>query len=342
MAPTSWVYPLSKLELVDELAAREMDTVGSFAELRARLVAHIAALPGSDMLGSRLVQRNPCRVMYVSPADMAPSHSVDAGITREPCAADALLSHTPDAQCSAMGGHNKLAQSVVADLVGKLHVIDGTDHVALCSFLVEATSISDLELLPFRPFILSLLTRFQGELPVRCIRILRQVDTWDLFCHTLLRESCTPFVLEDLLRGQVTRRFQAPGENFDHFVTHIFQSARVLRFEASETALVEICVRNMSQGSKSLLAFASKPTCLVDLRNLARELDTASFVREASVPTLNTPPSFQPVSVESRQSSSPRCWRCGVVGHRRGECPTRSRLGRTVPPPSGNEGRARR
>lgn len=366
MAPTTWVHSLCRTELVDELAARALPVEGAFDVLRRRLRAFVADQPDTGMFGMRMVQRLPRRMQLVADTPsvsglLVPPCSFTPPVTL--CAAEL----TPLSSLPIGGGvtvdpvdhqrQNKLGITVVSDLIGKLPLVDGTHPPRLCDFLIMATGIMDLELVPYSSFVLLLVSRTTGSLSQDLIPLSRGRSSWDDFCRELIGATCPLLIREDLAMSHVSRRFQGPGESFDTFVNQIFLAARVLGYPGSEASLVDICIQNMLPTNRIHLTFSSKPSTRADLKAMGSTLANAIFLERVAanqtVPPLpGEAPVVQPVptNVDRRAlanttttiSRGVRCWACGVWGHRKSECPTVSRAGCRLPPPSGNGRRAPR
>lgn len=365
MAPTTWIYSLSKQELVDELQLRSTDTSGSFAELRRRLVAFVAALPDHGTFSQRLLQRLPRRFNVVAHTDELAFPATDA-VSRpdgavppvqgveERCAAELPVRVDVPSQAQLNTSHNsaKLNMSVITDLVATLQVIDGTNPTDLCNFLIQATSFFDLELLPLDLFVKLVVSRTTGQLSRDLIATVRGATSWEQFCKNLMEAVCPHLIREDLALSHINRYFQKSNETFDNFVDHIFQAARVLGSKTSETALVEICIRNMLPSNKLHLSFINKPVTRQDLKLIGSELANALFIQQVAgqpqhITPTPLPQSSRMTNVSSNRNTNGnyrtlRCWVCGVPGHRKDTCPTRSANGCRQPPPSGNEFRVRK
>lgn len=391
MAPTTWVYGLSRIELEDELNVRGVDAQGPFAMLRSRLVTFVQQQPDTGMLGYRLIQRLPTRMdsLRGEPTlSQAPSMEasvvtvVNSGATvpRDPIvtresdfppirnvvndsdvlpgtlgthAMPALTPVVPGAQ-PVMGDASlaKVNRTVVTDMIAALPMVDGRDSVLLCRFLVQATSIYDLDLMPLHSYVLMLVSRTSGQLSQEFITIVRRGHSWERFCQGVLEFACPYLIREDLTMSYITRRFQSATESFDTFVNDIFLAARVLGYGEPEVALVDLCLRNMLSSNKVHLTFLPRPTTRVALKAVGVELQHALFLQQVA-----NAHSAQPSPGEaarqrslvhrggregvSNSTANVCCWICGVWGHRKDRCPTRTSTGRCVPPPSGNANRAR-
>lgn len=365
MAPTTWIYALSKLELVDELVARDLDSTGDFNDVRIRLRDYVASQPNSGMLTKRLVQRLPSR-LTVSESPRKP-HFIDVpvalpspGGSMELFAAESIplpgvqepiINFARDGMVS-QGINSKLHVSLVNQQLLVLPIIDGTNPVLICDFLIKATDIVDLGLVSLSTFGMLLASRTSGRLSCDLIPMVQGVESWEGFCAGLLRATCPLLVKEDLIRDHITRRFQARGETFDSFTRHIFQAARVLSYVVPEIQLVNICLQNMLPQNKIHLMFTQKPTTRQDLQKVATELANALFVQHvatqstkdlAQVTQMNSPVlGFNTQNKPGiRSPRGVRCWSCGIWGHRQNVCPTKSSAGRAQPPPSGNASRVR-
>lgn len=363
MPRTSWLYSLSVLELRDELRARDLETGGNMDILRRRLRDFVSAQPDDGMLSHRLVSRLPTRHELVEVVDTRPA-SVASGET--PGAAE--LMGTVQGGSVVGGGcprqgvergfavQDKLQMTVVTDLIKSLPSVDGTNPVSLCDFLIEATGIMDLDLVPINTFVLLLVSRTVGNLSRDMIPLSRSAATWDEFCFSLMALTCPPLVREDLITSHITRRFQNLGECFDTFATRIFQAARVLSYRVPEITLVNLCLQNMLSHLKIHLAFHDKPATREQLTLLGVELTNAMFIQQVGEAQTMGPPvkSASPGNIigQGGPGSHPnvqrrpagnreiRCWSCNVIGHYKHQCPTKTRQGRTQPPPAGNGARA--
>lgn len=395
MAKTSWVYDLSKIELEDELRLRDMDTSGTFAQLRSRLAAFISKQPETGTLSQRLIQRLPRRDNTKShlqgkvntveglgmpgAADSASGSIATAAVTeknitppnvsavprhdvhddvlptqrREPLV---LQNHVVPAQQRehpvSQNDANQLHlnRSVVTDLIASLPIINGTHPEELCQYLIKATSIFDLDLVPLTAYVMLLVSRTSGQISHDFISVVHGSDSWESFCKRLLQATCPHLIREDLTMQYITRRFQSVHETFDAFVNDIFHAARVLDYGGSDKELVDICLRNMLTSNKVHLTFLTKPTSRADLKNIGVELRHAMFIQQVANQNNSIPitPTFEINQNRPARTSNQvnarhfRCWVCGVWGHRKDQCPTKSSAGCRVPPPLGNDFRVRK
>lgn len=396
MAKTSWVYELSKVELEDELRLRDLDTSGTFAQLRSRLATFISQQAEMGMLSQRLIQRLPRRdktkfqlpdtlnkdegfvkpgaveslggsnavgtgrETNISPSDVAAGYALEASNVvpaqgRQTLVFPNDVVPAPQHALPVLQNDNqmKLNRSVVVDLITSLPIITGTDPEELCQYLIKATSIFDLQLVPLNAYVMMLVSRTSGQVSHDFISVVQVSDSWESFCKGILEASCPHLIREELTMRYITRRFQSVSETFDSFINDIFHAARVLDYGGSEKELVDICLRNMLTSNKVHLTFVTKPTSRADLKNIAGELRHAIFIQQVAG-QINPSPSSPSLEMNRNENNRPtrmsnpintrplRCWVCGVWGHRKDQCPTKSSAGCRVPPPLGNDFRVRK
>lgn len=360
MAPTSWVHGLSKAELMDELGARDLDRSGNFEVLRRRLKDYVISQPDLGMLGQRMVQRWPRRHNVVETneelSNVLPeqqlAHDRAEELKLRPSELVAVERGIFPGKSGDVSGESKLNLTVVTNLVESLAIVDGTNPALLCEFLIHATEIVDLELVPLRSLVMLLVSRTTGRLSRDLITMVKGTVSWEAFCRGLLEVTCPMLVREDLIMSYVTRRFQTSNETFDTYVNLVFQAARVLSYVVPESTLVNVCLQNMLPDNKLHLTFCAKPTSRDGLKAVGREIANALFLQRVAsqhnggVSTNLEPPIREIGNKQGRtfvKQSTPgvRCWLCGVWGHRQNQCPTKSRSGCTLPPPSGNGPRVR-
>ena len=302
--PLTWIYNLSKQQLEDLSGQLGLSSDGTLDDLRKRV-----------------------KDKWTVIEPYLPPHST-AKFTQ----ATSPMQSVVDSVTNVVTPLNKIKVKIVNELIASIPTLSGTDPEQIIQFLIRASEVLELRLLPDSEIMAFLITRTSGRIMQMIATHIGTTDSWGVVQSQIIATFLPHRVKEKFLTSMVLERFQAPSEDLTDYITSVVAAARILEFVGTEPQLVQRIVQNLHPKIRSHCIFQKRPESISELFSLSTAVKEAIAVedqrkqRAASLPQGGAPrANTQGQTKVSPAEQKPECWTCGKIGHLQRACPSRTR-----------------